>query len=59
MEKLNLSSKIEVRFDTDYQETAKFYSMADVVLVPSIWFETFCLIGIEVQRLEGHRAPPS
>lgn len=47
VERLNLSSKIEVRFDTSYQETAKFYSMADVVLIPSIWFETFCLIGIE------------
>ena len=47
VERLNLSSKIEVRFDTSYQDTAKFYSMADVALVPSIWFETFCLIGIE------------
>jgi glycosyltransferase involved in cell wall biosynthesis len=45
--RLNLSSRVEVRFDTSYQETAKFYSMADVVVVPSIWFETFCLIGIE------------
>lgn len=47
VEQLNLSSKIEVRFNTSYHETAKFYSMADLVIVPSIWFETFCLIGIE------------
>jgi len=47
VERLNLSSRVEVRFDTSYEETAKFYSMADAVIVPSIWFETFCLIGIE------------
>jgi glycosyltransferase involved in cell wall biosynthesis len=47
VESLNLSSRIEVRFDTSYEETARFYSMSDIVLVPSIWFETFCLIGIE------------
>ena len=47
VEKLGVGSKVEVRFGTSYEETAKFYSMADVVVVPSIWFETFCLIGIE------------
>ena len=47
VEKLGVRSKVEVRFGTSYEETAKFYSMADVVVVPSIWFETFCLIGIE------------
>ena len=47
VERLNLSSRVEVHFDTSYEETAKFYSKADVVVVPSIWFETFCLIGIE------------
>ncbi len=47
VEKLDLQSKVEVRFNTSYEETAKFYSMADVVVVPSIWFETFCLVGIE------------
>jgi glycosyltransferase involved in cell wall biosynthesis len=47
VDRLNLSSRVEARFDTSYRETAKFYSMADAVIVPSIWFETFCLIGIE------------
>jgi glycosyltransferase involved in cell wall biosynthesis len=47
VEKLNLESQVEVRFNTSYQDTARFYSMADLVVVPSIWFETFCLIGIE------------
>jgi len=47
VQKLGLASRVEVRFDTNYQETATFYSAADVVIVPSIWFETFCLIGIE------------
>jgi glycosyltransferase involved in cell wall biosynthesis len=47
VKRLGLESRVEVRFDTSYAETAKFYSMADLVVVPSIWFETFCLIGIE------------
>ena len=47
VEKLKLGSRVEVRFNTNYEDTAKYYSMADVVVVPSIWFETFCLIGIE------------
>ena len=45
--KLNLESRVEARFNTSYEDTARYYSMADVVVVPSIWFETFCLIGIE------------
>ncbi len=47
VEKLGLGSRVEARFNTSYEDTAKYYSMADVVVVPSIWFETFCLIGIE------------
>ena len=47
VEKLNLGSQVKVRFNTSYEETARYYSMADVVVVPSVWFETFCLIGIE------------
>lgn len=44
---LGLASKVEVRFDTSYSGTADFYAMADIVLIPSIWFETFCMVGIE------------
>lgn len=47
IESLGLSHKAEVRLDTDYAETARYYSLADVVIVPSVWFETFCLVGIE------------
>jgi glycosyltransferase involved in cell wall biosynthesis len=47
VKKLGLESRVEVRFNTNYEDTAKFYSMADIAIVPSIWFETFCLIGIE------------
>jgi len=47
VERLGLGSKVEVRFDTSYKDTATFYSKADVVVVPSIWFEPFCMIGIE------------
>jgi glycosyltransferase involved in cell wall biosynthesis len=44
---LGFSDRIEVRMDTSYADTARYYSMADIVIVPSIWFETFCLVGIE------------
>ena len=47
IQRLGLRSKVEVRFDTSYKDTAAFYSMADVVVVPSVWFEPFCMIGIE------------
>ena len=47
IESLGLTSRVEVRLNAGYEETARFYSMADVVVVPSIWFETFCLVGIE------------
>jgi glycosyltransferase involved in cell wall biosynthesis len=47
IQSLGLSNRVEVRMDTSYEETARFYSMADVAIVPSIWFETFCLVGIE------------
>lgn len=45
--RLGLDSRVEVRYGTSYEDTARYYAMADVVVVPSIWFETFCLIGIE------------
>jgi glycosyltransferase involved in cell wall biosynthesis len=47
VEELGLQRRVEARFDSTYEETARYYSMADVVVVPSVWFETFCLVGIE------------
>jgi glycosyltransferase involved in cell wall biosynthesis len=43
-----------VRLNTSYADTARYYAAADVVLVPSVWFETFCLVGIEAY---SHMAP--
>ena len=47
IDRLGLRPHVEVHLDTSYADTARYYSMADVVIVPSVWFETFCLVGIE------------
>lgn len=45
--RLGLESRVNVRLNTSYADTARFYASADAVIVPSVWFETFCLVGIE------------
>lgn len=30
-----------------YAETRKWYAKADVVVIPSVWLENFCLVGLE------------
>jgi len=45
--RLGLESRINVRLNTSYADTARYYASADAVIVPSVWFETFCLVGIE------------
>jgi glycosyltransferase involved in cell wall biosynthesis len=45
--RLGLQSRVNVRLNTSYADTARYYASADVVIVPSVWFETFCLVGIE------------
>jgi glycosyltransferase involved in cell wall biosynthesis len=30
-----------------YEKTALKYAMADLVVIPSVWMETFCLVGLE------------
>jgi glycosyltransferase involved in cell wall biosynthesis len=45
--RLGLESRVNVRLNTSYAETAHYYAAADAVIVPSVWFETFCLVGIE------------
>lgn len=44
---LNLQDKVEIFGPLSYEKTRDYYSMADVVVVPSIWIESFCLVGIE------------
>lgn len=45
--RLGLESRVNVRLNTSYADTARHYAAADAVIVPSVWFETFCLVGIE------------
>jgi glycosyltransferase involved in cell wall biosynthesis len=47
IDRLGLRSRVNVKLDASYEETARHYSAADAVIVPSVWFETFCLVGIE------------
>ncbi len=47
IDRLGLASRVNVRLNTSYEETARYYASADAVIVPSVWFETFCLVGIE------------
>lgn len=47
IKELNLSDKVEVPGVQSYEKTRDYYAMADVVVVPSVWIESFCLVGIE------------
>lgn len=47
IKQLGLEDKVEVAGIQSYVKTRDFYAMADVVVVPSIWIESFCLVGIE------------
>lgn len=47
IKKLGLSDRVEVPGVQPYDKTRDYYAMADVVVVPSIWIESFCLVGIE------------
>ncbi|HJP18768.1 MAG: hypothetical protein CMD96_06040 [Gammaproteobacteria bacterium] len=38
---------IEVIPGLSYEETRKYYARSSVVIVPSVWIESFCLIGLE------------
>ncbi len=47
IKELGLSEKVTVLGPLSYEETKNYYSMSDVVVVPSVWIESFCLVGIE------------
>lgn len=38
---------IEIIPGLSYEETKKYYARASVVVVPSVWLENFCLVGLE------------
>jgi glycosyltransferase involved in cell wall biosynthesis len=42
-----LEKNVFVLGPLSYEETKNYYSLADVVVVPSVWIESFCLVGIE------------
>lgn len=39
--------RIEVIPGLSYDETKKYYAKASAVVVPSVWLENFCLVGLE------------
>ncbi len=47
IKELNLAGRVEVPGVQSYDKTRDYYAMADVVVVPSVWIESFCLVGIE------------
>ncbi|MDF1594083.1 MAG: glycosyltransferase family 4 protein, partial [Desulfobacterales bacterium] len=41
------AGQLEVIPGLSYEETRKYYARSSVVIVPSVWLENFCLVGIE------------
>ena len=44
---LAYSGLLEVIPGLSYEETRKYYARSSVVVVPSVWLENFCLVGLE------------
>ncbi len=44
---LGLEDRVEVPGIQSYKKTRDYYAMADLVVIPSVWIESFCLVGIE------------
>jgi glycosyltransferase involved in cell wall biosynthesis len=42
-----LPGRVEVIPGLSYDETRSWYARASVVVVPSVWIESFCLVGLE------------
>jgi glycosyltransferase involved in cell wall biosynthesis len=38
---------IEVIPGLSYEETRKYYARSSVIVIPSVWLENFCLVGLE------------
>lgn len=38
---------VEVIHGLSYEETRKYYARSSVVIIPSVWIENFCLVGLE------------
>lgn len=42
-----MEDSVELPGVLDYETTRTYYARADVVVVPSVWLESFCLVGLE------------
>jgi glycosyltransferase involved in cell wall biosynthesis len=42
-----LGSRVEIIPGLSYEKTREWYARASVVVVPSVWLENFCLVGLE------------
>lgn len=42
-----LEKIIKIHGALSYDETRKYYAKADIVVIPSVWIESFCLVGLE------------
>lgn len=47
VKELKLEDKVEILGPLSYEKTRDYYNMADLIVVPSVWIESFCLVGIE------------
>lgn len=44
---IEFGDKVEIIAGLPYDETKKWYARASCIIVPSIWLENFCLVGLE------------
>jgi glycosyltransferase involved in cell wall biosynthesis len=42
-----LSERVILEGILSYEKTRLKYAMADAIIIPSVWMETFCLVGLE------------
>lgn len=47
LQALAYSGLLEVIPGLSYGETRKYYARSSVIIVPSVWLENFCLVGLE------------
>ena len=43
----NLEATVKLHGVLSYEKTREFYVKSDIVVVPSVWIESFCLVGLE------------
>ena len=47
IEALGIKDSVEIQGVLDYQKTRACHARSDVVAIPSVWIEPFCLVGLE------------